>query len=205
MSGKISPVFIISLGQEGFWGSLRQCPAPRVRGEARAEHPPTRAVGYLVAAHPIPTEGARSCPGAPACPNLRTCTDRRKGQGLNVPPRRTEFADSGSPRGSALCHRPLYRRGGKRRGLLSGWRAAALPSHRCHQAAKPRRSWVAAHFAQPFAVMINPGWSHRPSSFLRSALTWEQATVSQVCRSVHAERAASQHTDRLDDGIPACR
>lgn len=111
------------------------------------------AVGHQVLPAPSPSRALAPARGLQPATNFCICTDHRKGQELNMRPRLTEFANSSSPRGSALCHRLLYLCGDKRKGILARQRGAALP---CHPAAKPRRSQVATHFAHSFAVIINP-------------------------------------------------
>lgn len=161
----------------------------------------TVTMGNLVLPTPSPSWALTSIQELQPALTAAAAQTTGKGHGLKEPARPNKFPDGSSPWGSALCHQPLYLRRDKRKGLLSG-QTAALPKHCCHPSAKPLRSWAAAHPAQPLTVIINPGWSHIPSNFLWSALTWQQATVSQVCW-VSAWRTPSLHMDQLQDAIPA--
>lgn len=130
----------------------------------------TVTVGYLVLPAPSPLWALTSIQELQRALTSAAAQTTGKSQGVKGPTRPTKFPNSSSPRGSALCHQPLYLCRDKRKGLLSR-QAAALPKHCCHPTAKPLRSWVAACSARPFAVIFNPGWGHIPSNFLWSALS----------------------------------
>lgn len=210
-----------SLGQEGFWGSPGQCPAPGVCGYARAEYPQ-----WPGAAHPVPVTSTQfhpelqpaltspvtwCCPPhpchghslpsqTPACPDICSCTDPKERSGTERASKTNQFPDGSSPWWSAFCCQPLdlqiraETRGGGC-SLLPFPSAAATPQH---------SHWEA-------------GWQ----LVLHCLLQWLSTTLeshSQQLPLVSSDMAAghgesgllserlkdsSLHMDCLEDAIPA--
>lgn len=184
-----------SLGQEGFWGSPGQCPAPGVCGYARAEYPQ-----WPGAAHPVPVTSTQFHPELQPALTSAAAQTPRKGQGTERASKTNQFPDGSSPWWSAFCCQPLdlqiraETRGGGC-SLLPFPSAAATPQH---------SHWEA-------------GWQ----LVLHCLLQWLSTTLeshSQQLPLVSSDMAAghgesgllserlkdsSLHMDCLEDAIPA--
>lgn len=197
-----------SLGQEGFWSSPGQCPAPGVCGYARAEYPQ-----WPGAAHPIPVTGTHFHPGTPACPDTCSCTDHKERSGTKRASKTNQFPDGNSPWWSAFCCQPLdlqIRAETRGRGcsLLPFPSTAAIPQQSHWEA-----GWqLTLHCL--FTVIINhTGVTFPATSFgqhWHGSRPWWVRSAEWMPEGLHpctwiGWKMPSLHMDPLEDAIPACR